>query len=260
MRIIRGEAEGDSSTGEVAVCLEAENFVAEGLVPMTPAPRGARELFNIRSGIRKGCERIVIDLRTEEGTPQSPGDVRAEVLRELGVVRIELRDVVTVAPRATEAILRGRLAKAVYSVSAPAGEWTFVDIHLGNEAEAAVSALSDPARVVVDLRPGGGSLPPPPVSGDRVVVLEPRHGSASYPLTVNGYSRTFEANVVVRLEQRGEEIETTFTTATAWVDAWGHFSTTVHDGPPGAVRLHVGEYSARDGTWEGVVIELDMQR
>jgi hypothetical protein len=120
--------------------------------------------------------------------------------------------------------------------------------------------LEDPARVVIDLRPGGSAIPPAPPPADRVVVLTPRPGTATWPIEVSGYSRTFEANVVFRLEQDGEQIEETFTTATAWVDAWGYFSTTIEDGPAGAVVLHVGEYSAKDGTWEGVAIDLDMKR
>jgi hypothetical protein len=135
----------------------------------------------------------------------------------------------------------------------------YVDVHLADAAEAHVSLLREPARVVVDLRPGGGALPPPPARDARVVVLEPRGGPASYPLTVTGYSRTFEANVVARLEQGGEEVFETFTTATAWVDAWGHYSLSIPRGPAGPVTLHVGEYSARDGSWEGVAVELEMR-
>jgi hypothetical protein len=91
------------------------------------------------------------------------------------------------------------------------------------------------------------------------VVLQPRPGTASYPLTVTGYARTFEANVVVRLERDGDDVYDDFTTATAWTDAWGHYSFTIPDGPTGPVVLHVGEYSARDGTWDGVAVELDMR-
>lgn len=262
VRIIRGEAdEDDSSEDDVAVCLEAENFVAEGAVPIEPSgPGDAREVRNIRYGIRKGCERIVIDLGADGDAAKSPGDVRAELLRELGVVRIEMRNVESAAPRATDVVLRGRLARGVYAVASPDGPWIFIDIHLREGAEAAVNAYENAARIVVDLRPGGGAIPPPPVTGDRVVVLEPRPGSARYPLMVSGYSRTFEANVIVRLERDGDEIEETFTTATAWADAWGYFSATLPHGPSGPVGLHVGEYSARDGTWQGVSIELDMVR
>jgi hypothetical protein len=50
-----------------------------------------------------------------------------------------------------------------------------------------------------------------------------------------------------------------FTTATAWVDAWGHYSLVIPEGPTGPVVLHVGEHSARDGTWEGVAIRLQLR-
>jgi hypothetical protein len=89
--------------------------------------------------------------------------------------------------------------------------------------------------------------------------VEPRPGAATYPLTVTGYARTFEANVVARLEREGEEVVETFTTATAWVDAWGQFSLTIAEGPTGPVVLHVGERSARDGTWQGAAVELNMR-
>jgi hypothetical protein len=254
-----GSALEGSPQQRLPVCLEAEVFIADGVVPLeTAEPGDAREVRNIRSGVREGCERIVIDLSTGENAAESAGEVRAEVLRELGVVRVELRDVERVAPDATDRRIDGSLASAVYSVWSPEGRWVFVDVHLRAAAEAAVSVLEEPARVVVDLRPGGGAIPSASPSSNRVVVLEPRRGRAAYPIVVNGYSRTFEANVVFRLEQHGEEIAETFTTATAWVDAWGYFSTTIEDGPAGTVRLHVGEYSARDGTWEGVVIDLEM--
>jgi hypothetical protein len=252
------ERVGDQA-GRNPVCLQTGPFIADGTIPLDPAGSGdAERVRNIRSGVREGCERIVIDFSGEEGAADSAGEVRAEVLRDLGVVRVELLDVEAVDPRATDRRLEGRLGRAVYSVWSAEGQWVFVDIHLGEAAEAAVSVLEDPARVVIDLRPGGSAIPPAPRSADRVVVLTPRPGPATWPIEVSGYSRTFEANVVFRLEQDGEQIEETFTTATAWVDAWGCFSTTIEDGPSGAVRLHVGEHSAKDGTWEGVAIDLDI--
>ncbi len=141
----------------------------------------------------------------------------------------------------------------------PDGRWTFIDVHLREPAEAHVTALESPARVVVDLRSVSGLLLTAPATSDRVVVLKPRAGEAAYPLEVVGYARTFEANVVVRLVQDGQQVHESFTTATAWVDAWGHFTLTVPEGPSGRVTLHVGEYSAKDGTWEGAAVELTMR-
>jgi hypothetical protein len=64
--------------------------------------------------------------------------------------------------------------------------------------------------------------------------------------------------VIIRIEQDGREVDEDFTTATAWVDMWGHFSYTVEEGPSGEIEVFVGEYSARDGTWEGTSFQLNM--
>jgi hypothetical protein len=245
---------------EVAVCLEGEPFIAEGTFPLeADGPGDAYRVSGLRWAAHEGCERFVIDLEAEdEGPAGAVGEVTAEVLRQLGVVRVSLRGVEWVAEDATEASFDGELARAAYAVFAPEGRWVYVDLHLAGEAEAHVAVLEDPARVVVDLRPGGGEIPAPAVTEDLVVVLAPRPGEQGYPLTVTGYARTFEANVVVRLEQDGQEVLEDFTTATAWTDAWGHFSFTIEEGPSGPIELHVGDYSAKDGTWEGATIELDM--
>ncbi|MBW3552439.1 MAG: Gmad2 immunoglobulin-like domain-containing protein [Gemmatimonadetes bacterium] len=253
------EAGGAAATSELPVCLQGERYVADGPVAVAPPAGGdARTVSALRWGRHPGCERFVIDLADDAGQAAStPGVVTADVLRALGVLRVELREVERVDPDATDAGFDGRLGRAAYVVRSPDGRGTFVDLHLGEPAEAAVLVLDNPARVVVDLRPGGGPLPPPAVTGGRVVVLEPRGGGTSYPLTVTGYARTFEASVVARLERDGRVVDEIFTTATAWVDAWGHYSLTFTDRKAGADRLHVGEYSARDGAWEGVEVPLD---
>jgi len=251
---------GTAAASEAAVCLQGEPFVADGNVPVDAAAEGdADRVGELRWESHVGCERFVIDLVAGEGMPASPGEVRAQVLRDLGVVRVSLRGVEWVDPDATDETFDGSLARAAYAMWSPDGRWVDVDLHLESEAEAHVTTLADPARVVIDLRPGGGPVPPPPATGDRVVVLQPRPGEATYPLTITGYARTFEANVVARIEKEGQTIEETFTTATAWADAWGHYSITIQEGPRGAIVLHVGEYSARDGTWQGAAIELSMR-
>jgi hypothetical protein len=248
---------GAEADAALAICLQGAPFVGQGRVPMRDADGGdATRIRQLRWDRHDGCERFVIDLGSNGEAAASVGRVQAEVLRDLGLVRVTLPGVRRVEPDATDATFDGPLARAAYAVWAPDGESTFVDLHLARPAEVHASVLEDPARVVMDLRPGGGSLPPPAVSGPRVVVLGPRPGEASFPLRVTGYARTFEATVVVRLEQQGREALETFTTATAWVDAWGHFDLTLPEGPTGPVRLHVGEYSARDGSWEGVTVDL----
>lgn len=253
--------DGEHPPDEVAVCLQGEPFVADGPIPVEPVGADApHRITDLRWQAHEGCERLVIDIAAEDGSPAgAAGEVAGQVRRDLGVVRVSLRDVRWVDPDATDAAFDGPLATAAYAVWSPEGPWTYVDVHLGEEADAHVSVLADPARVVVDLRPGGGPIPGPATSDALVVVLEPRPGAAAYPLTVSGYARTFEANVVLRIEQEGEAVLETFTSATAWVDAWGHYTFEIEDGPSGAVELHVGEYSAEDGTWQGAAVPLELQ-
>ncbi len=250
----------DTSAANAAVCLQGTPFVADGEVPVDAGETGtAHEVSDLRWESHEGCGRFVIDFAGEDGNPAgSVGTVQAEVRRDRGVVRIRLQDVEYVRPDATEASFSG-LARAAYAVWSDEGRWVYVDLHLAEEAEAHVDVLEEPGRVVVDLRPGGPPIPPPAAVHERIVVLEPREGTQTYPLTISGYARTFEANVVARLEQGGADVEETFTTATTWADAWGHYSMTIEEGPTGPIVLHVGEYSARDGAWEGVSVELEMR-
>ncbi len=245
----------------VPVCLLGEPFVASGEIQVRDAqPADAFRTGELRWQDYEGCERFVVDLVDEDGEPaERAGEVTAEVLRELAVVRLQLRDVELGDFDHTDATFDGPLARAAFVVSSPDGRWVWVDVHLGEPAEAFVTTLDEPARVILDLRPGGPAVPGPAPRENQVLVLEPRPGPASYPLTVTGYARTFEANVVVRLEQAGQDVFDDFTTATAWADAWGHYSFTIEEGPSGPVVLHVGEYSAKDGTWQGVAVELEMR-
>lgn len=246
---------------DAPVCMQGGPFVVDGSIPVPSAEiSDADRVQGLRWHSYDGCERVVIDLATEDGeAAEGTGEVRGDVLRELGVVRLSLRDVEWVEATATDTTFTGRLTGAAYSVWSPHGRWVYVDVHLAGPAEARVTALDQPARVVLDLRPGGPPVPEPAPRARQVVVLEPRPGPASYPLTVSGYARTFESNVVVRLEQSGEDVHEDFTTATAWADAWGHYSFTIEEGPVGPLVLHVGDYSARDGVWEGVAIDLVMR-
>lgn len=267
----RGEtqppAEGDESRVLEAaadpadpICLQSGPFVADGAVPLrAPSGWGAAEISGFRWEGHDGCERFVIDLEAGDQAADSVGPATVELLRQQGVVRVTLPGVRRVAQEATEHAFDGSLARGAYAVWAPDGRSTYVDVHLAAPAEASAAVLEDPARIVVDLRSGGEAMAGPPLAGSRVVVLQPQAGEASYPLQVVGYARTFESNVVARLQQDGRTVREVFTTATAWMEAWGHFSLTLESGPIGAVELQVGEYSARDGTWEGVTVELRMR-
>jgi LysM repeat protein len=247
-----------------AVCLVGEGFGEDGNIgDFDRAAGDARQVLDFRLGVHEGCERVVIDLATEDGVAaQTIGPVEAEFLRDQGVVRLRLTQdigVVGLTGTESEAVLGGELAHAAYFVRALEGG-PYVDVHLVAAVQARVFVLDGPARLVVDLRPGGEALPGPAAVADNVVVLTPRgEQSETYPLQIRGYARTFEANVIALVRQGGVLEEETFTTAASWAETWGEFELTVEDGPAGQIELFVGERSAKDGTEQGVRIPLFME-
>lgn len=255
---IRPGITSTSVGSERSPCLEEDGpFVADGVIGVLGGEEGdAQRVAALRWAPHEGCERFVIDLVTQDGAPATAsGLVQAEIVRELGVVRLRLADAVT-GTAVADTAFGGRLAGRAFVVrSLEAG--LFVDLHLLEPATARSFVLSSPARVVVDLQSGGPPLPSPAPSGGRVVVLSPRGGPATYPLDVTGYARTFEANVIARVRQGGQVEAEAVTTAADWTETWGEFSLDVEHGPEGPAELFVGEESAQDGSEEGVVIALE---
>ena len=178
--------------------------------------------------------------------------VRGEFMRSYGVVRLTL-------PRGLERIddadttFADPLAAAAYVVHGRDGGY-HLDVHLAQPALAL--ARAEAGRLEVELAPGGGAVPTAAPRARNVVVLEPRQGTARYPLVVRGYARTFEANVQAWIT--GSPETKTFTTAADWMTTWGEFELTIPSGPSGDIQLFVGEESAQDGTPIGVTIPLRM--
>jgi hypothetical protein len=247
-----------SAASERPPCLEGDGpFVADGVIGVLGGEEGdAQRVAALRWAPHEGCERFVIDLVTEDGAPATAsGLVQAELVRDLGVVRLRLADAVA-GTAVADTAFGGRLAGRAFVVrSLEAG--LFIDLHLLAPATVRSFVLSSPARVVVDLQAGGPSLPSPAPSGGRVVVLSPRGGPATYPLDVTGYARTFEANVIARVRQGGQVEAEGVTTAADWTETWGEFTLDLEHGPEGPAELFVGEESAQDGSEEGVVIALE---
>jgi hypothetical protein len=242
-----------------SVCLEGDGFVESGAMPGGTTGTGdARTVSGLRWAAHEGCERLVVDLAQAGGAPAAQaGRVDAEYRRGLGLVRLVFDPRFGLAPLGEAAGVApgGRYIAGVYSVWSLDGR-LYVDVHMAEATLARVQVLESPARVVVDVRPGGGALPRPAPTGDRVVVVAPREGTVQYPLQVTGYARTFEANVIARVRAGGAVRAQTFTTAASWAETWGEFRLAIESGPAGAIELFVGEESPRDGAEEGVRIDL----
>ncbi|HDH25230.1 MAG TPA: hypothetical protein ENH00_03420 [Actinobacteria bacterium] len=192
------------------------------------------------------CDRFIISLATDAGAPAtSVGRTRVVFLRDLGVVRVFLPDVTDT--NITDGVFELPLIDRAYVVRSADGS-LYVDAHLGAAAMARTVVTESPAQIIVELDPGGPALPPVAARSDLVVVLTPREGRADYPLIVTGYSRTFEANVVVRLIKADVVAEERVTMATDYLSAWGEFTVTLETGPQGKLRLTVGDDADQDVT------------
>jgi hypothetical protein len=207
---------------------------------------------------KDACRRVTLALLDPDGAPATrPGRLVGALDRANGLVRFPLPVSVTEVGQADSAFGDGLVA-AAYVVHGREGKF-FLDVHLGAPALASAHALDSPARLLVDLGPGGGAVPERAPHARNVVVTEPRAGQATYPLTIRGYARTFEANVIARLTAEGVVRASTFGTAADWATTWGEFELRIPEGPLGRVQLFVGEDSAKDGTPIGVTIPLVMK-
>lgn len=183
-----------------------------------------------------GCDRVVIDFATTSGAPAvTPPGVGPLFMRSSGVLRLELGTSVEASAVLDQAI-DGTLARHAYVVRRTDGEM-FIDVHFSSPAAIRVSAVSSPARIVVDAVLQGAPYPSPPFVGDDLVVIDPVGGHVVYPFTVNGYGLG-DGEVTVGIAADGQTEERTGQIG-GGQDAWGAFTVLVSDGPTGAATMTV---------------------
>ena len=244
---------------------EQAAFVEHGPLPIvaTSDSTDATDVASLIMAPFEGGERVVIGLARDDGfSAERVGRVSAEFLRPLRVIRIWLPPTILGASIKDNSF-PGFHAHRAYVVRSLKDHTTlFVDVHVNREAVARVILRSSPAAIVVELKPGGMPFEHREYGtpmADYAVILEPQQGRASYPLEVTGYARTFESNVIARLEQEGRVVADTFTTAADGMEAWGEFQMRFTHGPRGRVRLHVPEDSPDDSAVRrGLTVDLEM--
>ncbi|MDH3500186.1 MAG: hypothetical protein OEM97_08695, partial [Acidimicrobiia bacterium] len=178
-----------------------------------------------------------------------------------GRVTVTLEGVTEVEPIATNALFDGALGLIVQ----PANFQAPLEARLlrSTPGVAAISVLSNPARLVIDVRddPDGGPDAPRPVVGDGLTLLEgpvdPTGAGVTSPVTVVGYARWFEAQgmaevtipdgsrALVAVDGPSVQGVTpagagSVGVTAAWSPTWGEFVLEI-SAEPGDYELFVGE-------------------
>lgn len=249
-----------STTSSVAPsigCPEEASFVGTGPIDRVTQPTSdSRALGLVSRQIFDACERFGFDFDTAEGAPATtPPTMTARFLEGERIIRITLDIDETVL---TDQLIETRLVDRLYVVRALSGSM-FVDLHLREKSNARITLSNSPARLTLELTPGSGEIGPAAAVSDRTVLIDPSNeGVVDESVDVAGYTRAFEANVLIVATSGDEVILEESTTAADWTETWGEFVTEIAL-PSGSVSLFVGEESPQDGSLTGVTVTLTVR-
>ena len=204
----------------------------------------------------EACETFTVTFETSEGAPATtPPGVEVVYVDGAPVIRIALDTEQTVI---TDQLVETDLVERLYVVRALDGGM-FIDLHLAAPAQAHVAVENSPARLVLDLQPGIVEYPTSAaISAIAVLVAPLDEAIVPADVEVEGYTRTFESNVMIIATSGDHVVAEENTTAADSVETWGEFRMSLTL-PTGDVSLFVGDQSPEDGSLEGVTISLTVQ-
>ncbi len=184
------------------------------------------------------CERFTVELASAEGAPAVRPPTVAGTLAP-GLLRVSFGAPIVASPIADQRV-ETDLVDRLFVVRDLDGT-LFVDLHLTADVVARVDVESAPARVVIDLAPTGQPVGAETIVTSDLVVTEPTGGDVRYPLTVFGYVRDDDQDLVgtIRITD-GETVSANGVTAPHG-DVWGAYVLLFPDGPTGAGVLELGD-------------------
>lgn len=242
----------------VAGCPESMDFVEDGeIAVIDQSPSDSTTVGAISWEQTDACETFTVSFVTSEGAPATtPPSVEASYVAGVPVIRVATTE--TDSTVITDQLVETALVDRLYVVRS-LDRGMFIDFHLAAPAQARIEVASSPASLTLHLQPGLVEYATGPAISDLVVITAPLEG-AVVPTSIDiaGYSRTFEATVLVIATAGNEVVAQTFTTAADWLETWGEFETTL-DLMPAETSIFVGDESPEDGSLEGITLKLTVQ-
>lgn len=247
-----------TTTPTLARCSDEFEFNEGGEIAELPQESSDSRTIGAISWETVGdCETFTVAFQTAEGAPATTSpSARVLHLESFQVLRVRLLSVA--ATIISDQLVETNLVDRIYVVRS-LDDGMFLDLHLAAPAQARVETANSPGRLMITLKPGLVPLEGFSTVGERVVVTSPATGLTVDPfLTVTGYSRTFEGNVLLIATAGNDVVVERSTTAADWAETWGEFRATISL-PQGPVSLFVGESRAEDGALEGVTVRMTVR-
>ncbi len=238
-------------------CPEGAEFTEGGHVGrINQALSDSDTIGSISWEVSESCETYTISFETSEGAPATtPPTTIVDYLGNTPIVRVRVGTAATVI---TDQLVETGLVERLYVVRSLDGGM-FVDFHLAAPAQARVEVDTSPAAVRLALQPGIVEHPIQPLIAALTVVVDPLAGdTVSSPVEITGYSRTFEANVLLIATSGGEVVAQEHTTSADYLETWGEFRASI-ELPVGSFSVFVGDASPEDGTLQGVTLTLTVR-
>lgn len=193
------------TTDPVGACPEGDVMLADGQLLRfdRPTSDGTR-ITGVSWRTSGNCQLVSVSFATADGAPATtPPTVSARLLRAAGVLRIETA--------ATEAVVVDQLVEEgqVEQLFVPADQegFRFVDLILNGPTVARARVQTSPARLEVELEPGGPAEIGSPLITPQLVIVEPGSAAAMVPvLDVSGYSTGELEGLQIAVLNQGETV------------------------------------------------------
>lgn len=238
----------------IAGCPADEQFFESGLVEEsdnTGSDSATIGLISWEAG--EACETFEIEFESAEGAPSTtPPSVSAQFLDDIGVLRVSTSASDTVI---TDQIVETPLVERLYVVRAIDGGM-FIDFHLAGPAQARIELDTSPARLTLEFQPGIIEYTSNPTVTDRLVLISPvENAEVPLMLSVSGYTRELESDLLLIATQGSEVIDEVSATTASATTPWGAFGGSL-ELVEGEQRLFVGTEDVESGGFDGVLIDL----
>lgn len=244
------------------ICLAGDlPFGDNGLVAALGEDAGdASSLSEIRWGPSATCERLTVSFGAGSGAPATRlGPTGVSVIPYAGIVRIGLPPEIAVSAVA-DTLLEGNLVRAVYVFRAE--ESIAIDIHAVDGVPIAARAFTttSPASLIIDItRASTEAIPVGVTTADTAVVISPTPGLGQYPIVVEGYVAPGLPSLRLQLLDDGEPVTDRSVALDGLTDTWQFFTSTVDDGPIGALVVFVGTVDEGDQPGTGALVSVTME-